>query len=249
MPAFDSNIPALFHSGPVGEGDSVSLDREETRHARALRLRIGDRIQLLDGKGGRSSAEIAEMEKGHVAVKVLETVLEEPEPGVYIGLAQGILSDKSRMEWIVEKAVELGVGAFYPLTTGRAEGFFNLERARRLSISALKQSQRTWLPVMELPVRLEQLADEIASYDLMLLCHEQGVGRESLADVVRNMRGTERVLLIVGPEGGFAIEEVERVGAWPGTRIVSLGDVRFRSETAAIGALATLRIMNSEIGS
>lgn len=241
--AFFSDIPALFHAKPITLGELIALEPEEAGHIRALRLRVGDPVQLLDGAGRRSRGRIERVEKREITVRVEDTVLEEPEKGVYIGLAVGVLGDKGRMEWLVEKSVELGVAALYPLRSLRTEGFFNVERARRVAVAALKQSQRAWLPQIHGTLAWSELADVAATYDLLLLCHEQGAGRESLADLLRNLSGIKRVLILVGPEGGFSDAEITEAGEVWGARLITLGKTRLRSETAALAALAGLMLL------
>ncbi len=244
--AFFSDIPALFCTAAVNAGDAVQLEPEEAAHARALRLRPGDAVQLLDGAGKRSRGEIEKAEKREITVRVTDTVLEEPEKGVYIGLAVGALADKGRMEWLVEKCVELGASAIYPLQTERTEGFFHAERARRVALAALKQSQRSRLPQIHDTLGWSRLASVADTYDAVLLCHEQGAGRERLVDAFRNLPEECRVLILVGPEGGFSDAETAQAAERFGARAVTLGSARLRSETAAIAALAVAVLARPE---
>ncbi len=156
-----SDIPALFAEKPLpAVGSEVLLGEQECRHARALRLREGDQVMLLDGAGGRAFGRIGAIGRGEVLVRVEDSTLEEPEQGVYIGLAVGLLDDRSRCEFLYEKCVELGVNALYPLLCERAEGRFRRDRLERIGLAALKQSQRARLPDLSDPVDLDRLIAE-----------------------------------------------------------------------------------------
>ena len=242
MKAFSSDIPALFHPERVNQGETVHLDPEESRHVRALRLRSGDQMQLLDGAGNRAFGRLQEEGRGSFLVRVERTVLEEEDPGAYIGLGIGLLSDKGRMEWLIEKSVELGVRGLYPLQSQRAEGFFREDRARRVAIAALKQSQRTWLPEISGPLDWEEIAGVLQGYDAVMLCHEGEDVEEDVMTRLDQIKENERIFLLIGPEGGFSEEEVKRGRDQYNATIVSLGSTRLRAETAAIVALAAIQL-------
>ncbi len=245
--AFSSDIPALFFPSRVDPGELVTLDTDESRHARALRLRPGDTVQLLDGAGGRAFGTLLQGDRGGFPVRIRESVLEEEDPGAYIGLAVGLLSDKNRMEWLIEKSVELGVREIQPLQSERAEGFFKKDRAGRVAIAALKQSQRTRLPCIGDPVGWDGLAGVAARYDWVLLCHEGADPDSDPATILEPVGERDRVLIVVGPEGGFSEEEVDRAGKEFDARIVSLGPTRLRAETAAIAVLVhTQCVLNAK---
>lgn len=240
MKGFNSDIPALLYTGDVRVGDSIVLEQEEARHVRALRLREGDPVVLLDGHGRRSHGILEELQKRSTVVKVLDTVLEEPEPGLYIGLAVGVLADRSRMEWLVEKSVELGVREIFPVRSERTEGFIKADRLQRVAIAALKQCQRSRLPEIHDEISWDEAVGAGIAYDAVAIFHEQETAEEDFRSFLENLTGKGRVLLMVGPEGGFSEEEVRMVRSEANSHVVSLGPTRFRAETAAIVALGTL---------
>lgn len=242
-----SDIPAFFAEAPLPRGgETAILDEGERRHARALRLRPGDRAMLLDGAGGRAFGRIGEDPEGRTIVRVEESLLEEPDAGVYIGLAIGLLDDRSRCEFLWEKSVELGVGAVYPFASERAEGRFRRERLERIGPAALKQSQRAWLPRLHDPVDLDRLIAVAAGYDRVLVCHEvhhpdQQLGRRLPTLLERtDPNRPPRLLVVVGPEGGLRRDEVDRLCNDADAEIVGLGDSRLRAETAAIVAVGVI---------
>lgn len=243
--AFSSDIPALFYPELVSPGEKLYLEGDESRHIRALRLHSGDSVQLLSGTGWRSFGVLEEGDRGRFHVRVENCLFEGEDSGTYIGLAIGLLSDKNRMEWLVEKAVELGVRSIQPFRSERAEGFFRGDRLHRVAVAALKQSQRVWLPEIGEPVDWSGLANVVSSYNVVLICHEQESADEDLLTALHNVGNQQRMLILVGPEGGFSEEEVERGREEFNARIVSLGQTRLRSETAAIVALAAAELRNS----
>ena len=244
MKRFSSDIPALYHPDHGVVGEVISLDSEESRHIRALRLLQGDRVQLLDGAGKRTFGTLQKGERGSFQVRIEETTLEEEESEVYIGLAIGLLAGKSRMEWVIEKGVELGVRSIMPLKSSRSEGFFNAGRAHRIAVAALKQSQRVRLPEIS-EVEWGELEDVASSYDALILCHEQESADVSLITALEKIEGNGSLLILVGPEGGFTEEEVNEAREELNAIIVSLGPSRLRAETAAIAAVAGVQIIQN----
>jgi 16S rRNA (uracil1498-N3)-methyltransferase len=244
MGVFQSDVPALYYPAAVASGESIRLPEEETRHIRALRLRMGDHVLLLDGMGGRADATIVEMERKGVEIAVQSVVLDRAEGVPYIVLAAGILSDKSRYEWCIEKGVELGLREFIPLVTARSEGHFNANRARRVAVAALKQSQQSYLPTLHDPLTLELVAGRFGSFQRVFFCHE-GMNRDqSLVRFLQTAPPAGRTLLLVGPEGGFSDDEF-RCSVESGATAVWLGDARLRAETAAVAALVLVGAFTS----
>lgn len=239
MKRFDSNIPALYHEGKLLAGQSVRLEADEAQHLRALRLRPGDPVLLLDGRGGRGQAIVMEAERGQARLMIEGMAFDEGERAPYIVLALGMLSDRGRFEWMIEKGVELGAAEIIPLTSERSEGHFNAGRARRIAIAALKQSQRLYLPTLHEPLPFRSLLDRLGRYDLPLVCHESAPPEDSLASLLRRSVAGESILLMIGPEGGFSDAEVDSARE-ANARVVSLGPARLRAETAAIAALAVV---------
>lgn len=237
MSRIASDRPALHVPFAVQAGECVQLPAEEERHLRALRLTAGDPVLLLDGNGGRADAVVEAVGRRDVRVRIVGTVLEGPECETYIVAAIGALADRSRFEWFVEKATELGVREIIPLVTRRAEGRTHVERARRIAVAAMKQSQRSYLPSISEPVPLHEMIGGLGRFDHVYLCHESAPRTESLARALLARPTMQRIALLVGSEGGFTEEEVA-LARDAGASVVSLGDARLRAETAAIVAAA-----------
>lgn len=233
---FRSDTAALYIPERPLEGQFAELPEEEARHVRALRLREGEPVLLLDGHGARIHAIIERLDRRGVLVRAVTTVLDGQEGGPYIVLCIGLLADKSRFEWIIEKAVELGAREIVPMATARSEGRFNADRAGRIAVAALKQSQRSFLPVIPEPVPLAALLAGLPASGRAFICHESASIEDSMERFLLSSPVPERITVLIGPEGGFTQEEVEAARR-AGAQVVSLGGTRLRAETAALAAL------------
>jgi 16S rRNA (uracil1498-N3)-methyltransferase len=159
---------------------------------------------------------------------------EEGRPYIVLGIGQ--LADKSRFEWLVEKGVELGVREIVPLVTARSEGRHQGERAGRIAIAALKQSQRSFLPDIAAPVSLAAMLERLPGFDQAFICHESAPIGDAMGRFLLSSPLYGRIAILIGPEGGFTPEEAEAArGA--SAQVVSLGSSRLRAETAALAAL------------
>ncbi len=204
-----------------------------------LRVRRGERFAATDGEGGEVLLEVERAGRREIAARVVERKSREPGPGRAVTLA--IAPPKGpRMDTAIEKSVECGVGRVIPLLTERTivktrSQSQRLERWRRVAVAAAVQSGRVWIPEVTAPRSLADVMHEAASGTL-LLAHpdEDAVSvRAALADI----RPGDPMVILIGPEGGFAPAEVEE-GRRLGAVAVSLGPNRLRTETAAIVAVS-----------
>ena len=194
---------------------------------------------LLDGEGTRSFGRYLGGDRKGMRVRVEESTFEEPEEGEYIGLAVGLLDDRSRCAFLYEKSVELGVNVVHPLQTVRSQGRFRRERVERVGIAALKQSQRSRLPELREPTDVTGLIATFDDWDRILFCHESAEASDFGAEEANQPGST---LVIVGPEGGFAEEEVAEIADVSHVELRRLGTARLRAETAAVATVAALRM-------
>jgi len=231
-----SKIPAFFHPGDESSADHVTLTPEESRHVRAQRLRVGSSVVLLDGNGGRAEGIVQACTPAGVTVTIVRRMFEHRKGGAYIGLAMALLSDRTRMDWLVEKGTEIGVSEIIFMETERSEGRFHGERLHRVAIAALKQSRRLFLPRITAPRPFVEVLREDPPFDRIVFCDERAEPSADLASLLLRDASPRRQLLIVGPEGGFTESEraeAEKVSA----SVVSLGPFRLRAETAALVAM------------
>jgi 16S rRNA (uracil1498-N3)-methyltransferase len=223
-----------YHSVlPSTPGSSIELDEVESHHVRrVLRRRSGDRLCVFDGDGREWSGVIEEDAPRRVRVR-LETELTDPiEAPIEIAIYQAICR-ADRMEWIIQKATELGVTAIHPLITERADAPVvtptRLERWQRIAMEACKQSGRRRVPAIE-PV--EDLPAGESPAAAILLDTRAGVPP---LGVLLDGRSAGAVWIAVGPESGFGEGETARWvdGGW---RPAHLGPRTLRTETAGVVA-------------
>lgn len=239
--------PRLFNRGPLAGQARIVLDPVGARHLReALRMRVGDGLMVFDGLGGEYHAVIDQIDRQQVALRLGGFVEVSRESPLEVTLAQGI-SRGERMDYTLQKAVELGVSRLVPLATERSTVRLDDERARKrnehwqgIIRHAAEQSGRTALPPLE-EVRTVAAHAAIDAAPLRLMLDPAAA--QSLASLPL----APSVSLAVGPEGGFSSGERDVLLA-AGYRGVRLGPRVFRTETAALVALALLQARMGDLG-
>jgi 16S rRNA (uracil1498-N3)-methyltransferase len=208
---------------------------------RVLRLGVGAALTLFDGTGGEYAARIESLRKDAVLVDVGAYAAVERESPLDVTLAQGI-SRGERMDWVIQKATELGVRRIVPLITQRSVVRLDARQAQKksqhwrgITISACEQCGRSRLPELAAPADLlEFLGSEARAEGTRLLLSPAGNMR------IGAMKPLQKIILLIGPEGGLAPEEGDAAIA-QGFVAVQLGPRILRTETAAIAALAALQ--------
>jgi 16S rRNA (uracil1498-N3)-methyltransferase len=231
--------PRLFVDAALRPRANFELPEASAHHAvRVLRLREGDAVVLFDGRGGEYPARLAMPGRGRVVAETGEHRATERESPLAVTLAQGVSSGE-RMDFTVQKAVELGVAALHPVLCARSvvrldgeRGAKKLAHWRRIAIAACEQCGRNRVPEIAEPVALDRYR---APAGAKILLAPSGSAR--LADLARGP-----VVLAVGPEAGFSPGE-ERGLLRAGFVAVRLGPRVLRTETAALAALATLNAL------
>ena len=217
------------------------MPEEEARHAiKALRARVGDVFQLIDGKGGSANAEISEVGKRNCIVSV-EEIQHSPENSPKLTLLVSPTKQTERFEWFLEKAVEIGVERIIPVWTSRSER--RVEKHKRWSkviVSAMKQSGRSWLPILEQACSFEEVVKSVNQP--ILIAHCIVALDTEKPHLLSALKPGEDACIAIGPEGDFTSEEVELVLKNAGVEI-SLGKSRLRTETAAIVATTYFRAL------
>ncbi|HWT71025.1 MAG TPA: 16S rRNA (uracil(1498)-N(3))-methyltransferase [Oxalicibacterium sp.] len=222
-------------------GVTVPLPEHVAHHVQVLRLTPGDRITLFNGEGGEYIATIATAEKKRATAEIKLFEPREVELPYAITLAQA-LPEASKMDWIVEKAVELGVHAIQPLAAQRCVVRLSSERAEKklqhwqgIVVAASEQSGRNRLTTVAEPVDVAQWLQRQELHPRILLSPR---AEQSLADWARH-HPPQSVSLIIGPEGGFTDGE-EGLALAHGALMLSMGERVLRTETAGLAAVAGL---------
>jgi 16S rRNA (uracil1498-N3)-methyltransferase len=227
-----ASLPRLFVDAPLGEGQTITLDGAPANYlANVLRLQAGGQVKLFDDRTGEWLGELAEVGRKRISLTLVQRLRErEAVPDLWLLFAP---IKRGRIDWLVEKATELGVARLAPVTTQRTVvDRLNLERLRAHSIEAAEQCERTALPELAAPATLEKaLAGWPAERTLYFA--DEG-GGAPLADAVEP--GPSAIL--IGPEGGFTEAERAAIRTVPQARPVSLGPRILRADTAAIAAIS-----------
>jgi len=232
----------FFLEGVYGAGQTVTLECNDAHKiAHVLRKRSGDTVQIIDSTANRFEA-VLEIEDGSVRAHLGEPAALRDSTRLQITVAQGIPKGR-KMDFVVEKLTELGVAAIVPFYSERSvvveSGAGKLERWRRLARTAAAQCGRNEVPEVSEPVDFAVLLTTFSSYDCVLFPWELSAGgalRDSLPSLVGDAR---RVLVVIGPEGGFAHSEAEAAER-NGAHVIGLGSHILRTETAALVVVALL---------
>lgn len=238
-------LPFFFHDAALAEGAEFTLEESTARHiVQVLRMCKSERLLLTDGRGATAEAIIIEAGKKSCQV-ALQAVSQASAKFPALHLHIAFTKSASRNEWLLEKAVELGVQSIVPLITSRSEKTHpKPERWRGILISAMLQSQQVFLPQLTGSQSL-QAALRVADSDAQkFLAHcIAGRSRRPLSAVLQKGQNAS---LFIGPEGDFTSDEISLAEA-AGCVSVSLGNTRLRTETAALAACALFHLVNDEI--
>lgn len=259
-------LPFFYISSYSDEQQEIVLDEDNSRHViQVLRMKTGDPLQLTDGKGALLTASILDSHKKKCTVKVFSAKTQEPK-SQKVSIAISPLKNASRFEWFLEKATEIGVSEIIPLICERTERqHTRQDRLQHILVSAMLQSQQTWLPLLRTPAPFSQwLPGADYTHRLIAHCLEEPRPTEDLAAWRRRRIPTDPLaaspaqapdpssdtptaaspatsLILIGPEGDFSPAEVMsalKKGFVP----VTLGANRLRTETAGVVAVTLLCI-------
>ena len=233
-------MPRFFCAHPLQVGLSLDLPADTSRHIQVLRLQPGAAITLFDGRGGEYEACILQMGRHTVAARIDSHQTLERESAVYSHIVIGMPANE-RMDWLVEKATELGVARITPLMTAHGVLRLNAERAHKRQLhwlgiaqAACAQSGRNTLPQIDVPQSwsawLSTLPQDDSGSRWMLSLSAASTPMNALAQ-------TQRVVLLSGPEGGLSREE-ETQALERGFLPVRLGARVLRAETAPLAVLS-----------
>jgi 16S rRNA (uracil1498-N3)-methyltransferase len=232
----------------VSDGDTdIELSPEESHHiGRVLRLSLGDTVAVFNGRGQEWAATITFLDRSIARLRVGKEITTPVEPSMPVFLYQG-LCRSDRMEWVIQKGAEIGLSGLFPLRTQRTETSFvsdsRLSRWRRIALEACKQSGRRCLPYIG---DLTDLPGPVPKGELGLVL-DPGPDSEPIRAILEQP-APSRVMLAVGPEGGFADQEVRelRSRGWAGAH---LGPRILRTETAGVVAASLVLCAWGDLGS
>ncbi len=226
---------------PNISGAEVFLEETESKHAvKVLRLSNGDKIHIVDGKGGFYEAEISDANPKKCRLSILNSVQEPEKRNFRLHIALAPTKNIDRFEWFLEKATEIGIDKITPLLSEHSERkVVNPERLEKILVAAMKQSGQTYLPVLNKMTSFGELIVSSACKN-KFIAHCNDGEKIHLKYAVK--KGDD-VLILIGPEGDFSPEEVA-LAKNHGFQEISLGNSRLRTETAGVVACHIVNLAN-----
>ncbi|MBP3850505.1 MAG: 16S rRNA (uracil(1498)-N(3))-methyltransferase [Prevotella sp.] len=226
---------------------STELPQEEAMHAlRVLRLKAGDEMMLMDGKGSFYRAEVTLAHTHHCCYEIKESLPQQPQwkGRVHLAIAPTKLMD--RIEWMTEKAVEIGVDELSFLNCQFSERrVVKVPRIEKIIVSAVKQSRKAWKPVInEIVPFSDFIAQPREGRKYIAHCYDE-IPRTYLYEELQKPSDTDDALVLIGPEGDFSIDEVRKAVA-SGYQSVHLGESRLRTETAGLAAVMMMQLTKTK---
>ncbi len=225
-------------------GSVAVLEQDEYRHCiKVLRHKTGDVINFIDGKGGLYKGTITAASGNTCTVEITETIKDYPPRSYSLHMAVSPTKNLDRYEWFLEKAVELGLDELTPIIGDHSERrVFKPERAERIFLSAVKQSLKANLPILNPMISAKEFITGTDSFEgVKIIAHCNEGDRKNIIDILTESNRTpgKAFLILIGPEGDFSPEEVKLAIAH-GFIPATLGESRLRTETAALAAVTAV---------
>lgn len=235
----------LFYNPNISETTGeISFDKDESRHiVKVLRMGIGDAMKITNGKGSFFDAEIVLASPKECIAKILNEEKVDPLP-YYLHLAVAPTKLNDRYEWFLEKATEIGISEITPIICDHSERkIIKTERYEKIILSAMKQSLKAHLPILNEAISFKNFIDSEKDNDgIRCIAHCEETQKKSLKAV---LEPNKKITLLIGPEGDFSADEIDlaiRSGFLP----VTLGESRLRTETAAVVACHSVAFINQD---
>ncbi len=230
----------LFVDAQLGAELTVAPDRDQSHYlANVMRARIGDRVALFNGRDGEWVSEITEAAKRHVTLRVLDQVKkQQPEPDLWLAFAP---IKKARLDFIAQKATELGVSHMVPVITRRTiVDRVKTERMTANAVEAAEQCERMNVPTVGEPIKLDKLLGQWPAERKIMFCDEDlsGTAAHTTLETTDEKSAAAPWAILIGPEGGFDDAERDLIRNHPNCVTVSLGPRILRADTAAMAAIS-----------
>jgi 16S rRNA (uracil1498-N3)-methyltransferase len=227
----------FFYEPLIATGmTQFTLSETSSKHCiQVLRMDVGEKIEITNGQGGLFHASILVAHKKNALVTITKAIQNEgPKQKLHLGIS--LLKNAVRLEWLFEKATEMGITNMTPLVCERTiHERFKTERMQQIIQSAMIQSQQTWLPILSEPTPYQAFIAQTTAAQ-KLIAHCEPLDKTSIKSIV----ASEDLVLLIGPEGDFAPTEIEAAIA-KDFKPIDLGPSRLRTETAGIFALSILK--------
>jgi len=240
MPELDFSAPRLFVDAPLGAGQSVALERNQSNYlGNVLRLSAGDTILVFNGHDGEWQARITGRKKADSLEIVNQTRPQDRLPDIAYVFAP---LKHARLDYMVQKAVEMGASRLQPVLTRHTQvSRVNSERMRANVIEAAEQCGILTLAAVTEPVPLDRYLGQREAKRMLVFCDEAAEVRSPLQALQQGLAVADGIDILIGPEGGFAEEERTLLLRQPKTLRLSLGPRILRADTAGVAALALVQ--------
>lgn len=236
----------FFISSDSKIGNQIYIKGSDVNHIRnVLRMKAGEELLISDGQGNDYLCRLT----GFTDTEVISEILDEEYAGTELDAKLYLfqaLPKNDKMEMIIQKAVELGVYAVVPVKTSRCvvklddkKAASKIKRWTGISESAAKQSRRSIIPKVENPLTFKEAIEMVKDFDMKIIPYENFKDMEETVRVLNDVEKKEKIAIFIGPEGGFAPEEIE-MAMQNGIQPISLGKRILRTETAGMAILSVL---------
>lgn len=231
----------LFFIPEYSGENIITLDKEESSHiSKVLRIKEGEEIFLTDGKGNLFTCVILESTPKRCNVKIVKTEENYQKRSFKIHLAIAPTKNINRIEWLLEKAVEMGIDEITPIVTEHSERRnINFERLDKIVVSAMKQSLKCFKPQLNELTDFSSLINNLKEEKKYLCCCSD----EEKIFIKDDYSKDKDVILFIGPEGDFSDKEIAQAKN-AGCKLITLGQQRLRTETAALYAISNIHFLN-----
>jgi 16S rRNA (uracil1498-N3)-methyltransferase len=241
-PRIDFTSQRLFIDQPMAAGVSLALDRDQTNYLlNVLRMREGARLLVFNGRNGEWRAEITEANRKAARLSVLDQTRPQPAPtDIWLCFAP---IKAGRLDYLVQKAVEMGASRLVPVDTNRTQvELKNPDRLRANIIEAAEQCGVLAVPELAPVTKLAKLPELLTDpRRYTVFCDEMAEVADPL-QVLKTLGKSQPIAVLIGPEGGFDPEERRMVKGWPNAIPLALGPRILRADTAAVAALAAVQL-------
>ncbi len=233
----------FFYSNNINN-DIIILENVESRHCiKVLRKSIGDTINVVDGKGTLYTGIIDDDNLKECKIKISNFVKEYDKKNFYVHIAISPIKNNNRMEWFVEKAVEIGIDEISFIDCDRTlRHTIKIDRIMKTAISAMKQTLKATLPKINNIISYKEFIESNKDSN-KFICHLEDEHRKELFHFKEKMNKNKDACILIGPEGDFSVDEIDRAKS-VGFDALSLGNSRLRTETAGIVACHLLNIIH-----
>ncbi len=235
-------------------GDSVTIEGPEARHMiLVLRLKAGDAVGLYDGSGGEYEGLIRSTTAGRAEVVIERKVFHTADSPLYLAVAQGFLKER-KMDELIRPISELGVACWIPFFCERSVPRLDhrrldarLQRWHKIARESLKQCRRSKQLDIQPPTDYESVLKADESWDLKVVFWEHETAASGWAGIRGHRQPPHKILIVLGPEGGFSEQEIQRAKAMD-FAVAGLGPRMLRAETATLAACALMQFVFGDMG-